>query len=44
MMNFADGVHGQDPKRLFHHYDRDNSGKIDLLEFTSGNFQIETMI
>ena len=29
------GVHGQDPKRLFHHYDRDNSGTIDLLEFTN---------
>jgi Ca2+-binding EF-hand superfamily protein len=29
------GLHGQDPKKLFHHYDRDNSGTIDLVEFTN---------
>ena len=28
------GASGQDPRKLFSHYDRDNSGRLDFAEFS----------
>lgn len=35
LQSISYGAHGQDPRKLFSHFDRDNSGALELDEFTS---------
>ena len=35
LQSLSYGIKGQDPRKLFGHYDRDNSGLLDFAEFQS---------
>eukprot|EP01043_Picozoa_sp_COSAG02_P041399 COSAG02_NODE_3427_length_6761_cov_10.306214_3_plen_462_part_00 len=35
LQSMSYGTHGQDPRKLFSHFDRDNSGALELAEFRS---------